>query len=112
MIDDVRDIAVGMKLQAGIEPPTREVTVCGEPYQLLDGRWRVPVEYRTGTQRDEPLVALHWMPKRVSARRVSEDEVRMPLRDLVKVCNQGLPVEHQFSEEQLAERLRKVGLGQ
>jgi len=98
------DVWIGMNVSVGVGAKPRKAQVCGEPYEQ-DGRWKVPVEYLTAYREDVPLTMLSAPVK------YAPDEVRMPLKDLVKVCNTVLPREHQISSEQLVAALKKRGLG-
>lgn len=95
---DVGDITVGMELRAGVGEP-RTVRVCAAPYQV-DGRWKVPVEYRTGCRDDVPLSLLQRRLKPPSARRnPTLDELG---RELVRA---GLTTSVSFDEA-----VRRAGL--
>jgi hypothetical protein len=104
---DVKDITIGMHVRAGITNP-REVLVYAEPYMVL-GRWRVPVEYRTGEREDLPLVLLYVSTKRPSARRGRGASGVTSIHNIVDEFNELLPDDQRVTEEQLAVKLQKVG---
>jgi hypothetical protein len=108
---EIKDVVVGMRVRAGLELP-RDVLVYAAPFQV-DGRWRVPCEYRTGTREDLPLAVLHHAPKRPSARYGREqlpNEARATLYKVVAEFNEVVPESSRVGSVELEDKIRKHGV--